>query len=1274
MLAMTQELQNYCEQYLHLCLSIREQQVHHADSAAPPFSTVPFIGQDTPGSTGRTRDYGQGTERAQNQHEEQGDLKEPPDAASVHIGHIKCLSDKADKPLIKPTDKEDEPLTSKTFLEESEFEEASPEEAETEPPLTTAETIPRLNKPGSALGSNTHRTNSSRCSAPNLLQQQQLHLLHHQQQQQRALLERHKHSIQDMNNIILEVRNAINLGTKILNDLLAYDKIDSKNMHLEKTRIDIEELVTSTLSMFCAQATVRNIRFDVDVESNLPKLKGDPYKIKQILGNLASNALKFTPPGGSVIISIRRSDQNSNYLVVECQDSGIGIAKEKQRNFFQKNVHFDAQTSSQEQQGADTGGSVGLGLFITQGLVELHGGTLQVHSEGLNRGTKFTIKLPFDSSISSYYFSDDSFFAVLLDNFIGLRNLRCLHKKLRIYVIDPVRIGYHRILLYLGLRKATARNPRIRVINSEANVYSTFGNNEAAEDDNINEEDYENYRRNLFASLGEDSPPYECSGIEVSPGRGLRSSQNTQGDDDGKADDDIETGIPHTYSHPSTQLPARSNRQKLHSSKCQFGTLDNVPRPPESRGQASGSDTTPPGRNLPMFARSSEVLPGDSVSGVRPSSLEVGMNTQRTMQTMLIGLSARVEDDTLDIDANSDSVHTNEYSTPVKALPDFRNWQQPGGPSANVFAPTTSVVSDNLAATSSRNSVRSTMSNSLHVLPVRTRGLPSSVSSRSVASGISGISGGSGNSNASRRVLSNQLLLNGARPAGGTASGSHGTPTATPATFPFSLSYSSHGPASPVGGIGYAASSSQDECAPPDYDGSRNRSRSRSLSILSTDLNMGMAPSGGENIYRQSLPYLPPHSPPLNTVPGNVPRTPPLPLAGMINSYPSLHGPSPRRTYTSAVSPTFPDPHHIKAHSPPLPPSKLTESIETKTPVVKSCSSTLQTSNTTETGRLEDGGPKAGVTIPHMSSLSASSTETGVSKVAAEKPHSPSLPTNRATETVKAKAGTSKTHSPSPTTARISEQEESKTSNVAAAGGGEREGNVGLQAAPAPPSYTMQMVKPVSVNVATWLAGFHVLLVDDAQINLKMVSMLMKRLGCRCTTALNGQEAVEHIRANLISVPSGHSNEHLSVSPRSSNLPVPSLVAPTAGHNIPVSKDMYDFVLMDNYMPVMDGPSACTQMRHLGYSRPIIGLTGHALGEDLQAFRNAGANAVLTKPLDVAELKTILALLMNTLTITPVSTGIVGAVPNISALGTARIGGLPNVMSTGAGMTGNIPK
>jgi CheY-like chemotaxis protein len=111
--------------------------------------------------------------------------------------------------------------------------------------------------------------------------------------------------------------------------------------------------------------------------------------------------------------------------------------------------------------------------------------------------------------------------------------------------------------------------------------------------------------------------------------------------------------------------------------------------------------------------------------------------------------------------------------------------------------------------------------------------------------------------------------------------------------------------------------------------------------------------------------------------------------------------------------------------------------------------------------------------------------------------------------------------------------------------------------------------------------------------NLKMVGMLMKRLGCKCVTAANGADALEMVKSKG-------------------------------------GIDAFEFVLMDNYMPVMDGSTACKKLRELGFTRPIIGLTGHVLGEDMTTFKEAGANAVLTKPLDVSELKSILALLMNT--------------------------------------------
>jgi len=134
-----------------------------------------------------------------------------------------------------------------------------------------------------------------------------------------------------------------------------------------------------------------------------------------------------------------------------------------------------------------------------------------------------------------------------------------------------------------------------------------------------------------------------------------------------------------------------------------------------------------------------------------------------------------------------------------------------------------------------------------------------------------------------------------------------------------------------------------------------------------------------------------------------------------------------------------------------------------------------------------------------------------------------------------------------------------------------------------------------------WLSGMRVLLVDDSVSSLKMVSMLLRKLGCAIETASDGDDAVEMIRSSL-----------------SSSSDIGSSSNSSTGHG-------YSFVMMDNFMPRLCGPQAASQMRGLGYASLIVGLTGHALGDDLQAFLSAGADEVMSKPLDVGALQAIVA-------------------------------------------------
>jgi signal transduction histidine kinase/CheY-like chemotaxis protein len=212
------------------------------------------------------------------------------------------------------------------------------------------------------------------------------------------------------NHVLQEVRNAVGLATDILNDLLLYDKLDTDNVQLERTEVNVAELVKSTMAMFAIQATAKNIEFSVQVEDQLPVLRGDEFKLRQVLCNLASNALKFTPENGRVNLSVSTIGDDvppvhsnngatekvgsgviKKQLQIQCVDNGIGITKENLTKLFKNIVQFDANVNQE-------GNGSGLGLFITRGLVELHQGTVNVHSNGLGKGCTFTVCLPFDAS------------------------------------------------------------------------------------------------------------------------------------------------------------------------------------------------------------------------------------------------------------------------------------------------------------------------------------------------------------------------------------------------------------------------------------------------------------------------------------------------------------------------------------------------------------------------------------------------------------------------------------------------------------------------------------------------------------------------------------------------------------------------------------------------------------------------------------------------------------------------------------------------------------
>ena len=169
----------------------------------------------------------------------------------------------------------------------------------------------------------------------------------------------------------------------LINDILDLSKIEAGRMDLEFRSTDITDLCSETVEMLRPQAMSRHIELDLDVAPGLPRISTDGGKLRQVLVNLAGNAIKFTEQG-QVTVRVRSVDQGSISLQVE--DSGIGIPAEKLETVFEPFRQADSGTTRKY-------GGTGLGLTISRSIVELIGGRISVSSvEG--QGSTFTVLLP----------------------------------------------------------------------------------------------------------------------------------------------------------------------------------------------------------------------------------------------------------------------------------------------------------------------------------------------------------------------------------------------------------------------------------------------------------------------------------------------------------------------------------------------------------------------------------------------------------------------------------------------------------------------------------------------------------------------------------------------------------------------------------------------------------------------------------------------------------------------------------------------------------------
>jgi signal transduction histidine kinase len=174
--------------------------------------------------------------------------------------------------------------------------------------------------------------------------------------------------------------------TRLLEDLQDASRIGYGKIQLQRERLDLYELVRGSAEDHRRMLEAAGLTFQVELPAKPVWILGDPTRLVQVISNLLSNASKFTDPGGSVTLRITIAD-GCQWAAITVRDTGLGIEPDMLPHIFDMFVQA-GRTRHHSQ------GGLGVGLALVKGLVELHGGKVRAASEGVGKGSDFTVWLP----------------------------------------------------------------------------------------------------------------------------------------------------------------------------------------------------------------------------------------------------------------------------------------------------------------------------------------------------------------------------------------------------------------------------------------------------------------------------------------------------------------------------------------------------------------------------------------------------------------------------------------------------------------------------------------------------------------------------------------------------------------------------------------------------------------------------------------------------------------------------------------------------------------
>ncbi len=170
----------------------------------------------------------------------------------------------------------------------------------------------------------------------------------------------------------------------LVEDMLDTLKLESRKFNIQKKSLKLETIVKNSVEEMSRLADIKEHVISLKILGDLPRIRGDTQRIKQVFNNLLTNAIKYTPDKGKINVELKNEN---GQLLISISDNGVGIAEEEQDRIFEKFYTVGGKSLIRESE------RMGLGLTIARGIVEAHGGRIWVESE-LNKGSTFHFTLP----------------------------------------------------------------------------------------------------------------------------------------------------------------------------------------------------------------------------------------------------------------------------------------------------------------------------------------------------------------------------------------------------------------------------------------------------------------------------------------------------------------------------------------------------------------------------------------------------------------------------------------------------------------------------------------------------------------------------------------------------------------------------------------------------------------------------------------------------------------------------------------------------------------